>query len=162
MKKLLPLACLSLLLCGSSFAQRVYNSDRCEVAAAEITGKKSEDEFKKLKPIQLGAFDTIIGEEELTTRVYRLPRTKLFVIASIFYTDESMASDRGNDSISMSLAISTKPKRDVLNSLSYSDAEAPEEGFDVGRVTTMYKAGRRVFMIVMECRKPSASSGDKS
>jgi hypothetical protein len=153
MKKFLPLAFLSLSLCSSGFAQTVY-SDRCDVAALDISGKKPE-EFDKLQGEHLGAFDTIIGEEELTVRIYRLPRTKLFVIASVFYTDESMASEKGYDSVSMQLAISTKPKRDVLNSLTFSDAEMPLEGFDVGRVTTKVKSARQAFMILMECRRPS-------
>ena len=128
------------------------NSDRCEVIAVDVTGK-NPSQWAGLKGLRLGIFDTTIAEEELTTRIYPLPKTNLFVVASVWYTDESMASKRGADSISMQLFVSTKPKRDLRNSLVYSDAEVPMNAFDVGRVTAMAKTGRRTYILMMECKE---------
>ena len=139
------------LFAGVTLAQS-SNSDRCEVIAIDVTGKKPS-QWDRLQGRRLGVFDTTMGEEELTTRTYPLPKTKLFVVASVWYTDESMASKRGADSISMQLFVSTKPKRDLQNSLVYSDAEMPLNGFDVGRVTAMAKTGRRTFILMMECKE---------
>jgi hypothetical protein len=37
-------------------------------------------------------FSPTVGEEELTTKHYRFPGSRLFVTASIFFTDESLSS----------------------------------------------------------------------
>ena len=127
----------------SAFAQS-GNSDQCEVIVINIKSKK---------PVLLGSFKTTIAEEELTTKSFPLPGTKLFIVASVFYTDESMASTKGADSISLELALSRGKKRNVLTSLSWAEAEIPLNGFDVGRVTMkVVTQGRRAF-VMMECRK---------
>src|SRR5215210_451572 len=133
-----------LLFCAPSRFAQSGNSDRCEVAIVDINTKKSTE---------LGTFSTVIAEEELTTRAFRLPRTNLFIVASVFYTDESMASEKGADSVSLELALSRSRKRNVLRSLSWAEAEMPLNGFDVGRVTMMIKANGRPQLVVMECKK---------
>ncbi|HEX6715594.1 MAG TPA: hypothetical protein VF088_00700, partial [Pyrinomonadaceae bacterium] len=72
------------------------NSDRCEVIVIDVTGKEPS-QWERLKAQRLGIFDTTIAEEESTTKIYPLPKTNLFVVASVWYTDESMASKRGSD-----------------------------------------------------------------
>lgn len=139
------------LCAGVAFAQS-SNSDRCEVIAIDVTGKKLP-RWDRFEGRRLGTFDTTIAEEELTTKIYPLPKTNLFVVASVWYTDESMASKRGAPSISMQLFVSTKPKRDLQSTLVYSDAEMPLNAFDVGRVTMMAKTGRRTFVLMMECKE---------
>lgn len=142
---------LLLMFAGLSVAQTAV-SDRCHVFVANVTGKKvSSAKFSDAR--ELGTFDTVVGEEELTTRTYRLPNSKLFVIASVWYTDESMASTKGADSMSLQLMIASRGTRDVLRSLAYADAEMPVNGFDVGRVTTFIKTANRSRVVVMECRK---------
>jgi hypothetical protein len=140
-----------LLFTGVSFAQTGV-SDRCKVFVVNITGKNPSD-AKFSNAIELGAFDTIAGEEERTTKTYRLPNTRLYVIASVWYTDESLASAKGADSISLELLIGRQPRRDMLRSLTYADAEMPVVGFDVGRVTTSIKTGKRTRVVLMECRQ---------
>ena len=139
------------LYAGVAIAQS-GNSDRCEVIVIDVTGKKVS-QWDRLKGQRLGIFDTTIAEEESTTKIYPLPKTNLFVVANVWYTDESMASKRGSDSITMQLFVSTKPKEDFQNSSVYSAAEMPLNAFDVGRVTAMAKTGRRTFILMMECRE---------
>ncbi len=141
--KILRFGC-ALFLCASTTFAQSSNADRCTVAAADVQTKKSTE---------LGSFSTIIAEEELTTKAFRLPRTRLFIIASVFYTDESMASEKGQDSISLELALSRGKQRDVLGSLSWAEAEMPLSTFDVGRVTMLIKVNARAQLVVMECRK---------
>jgi hypothetical protein len=142
LKKTFYLACL-FFLCASASSAQSGNSDRCEVTIADINTKKSA---------QLGSFTTNIAEEELTTRAFRLPHTKLFIVASVFYTDESMASKKGADSVSLELAVSRSRTRNVLGSLTWAEAEMPLSGFDVGRVTLLVKANGRAQLVLMECR----------
>lgn len=142
--KQLSLTCLIVLVCAGPTLAQSGNSDRCEVALADIKIGRST---------QLGTFTTVIAEEELTTRAFRLPGTKLYVVASVFYTDESMASERGADSVSLELLLSSGRKRDVLRSLSWAEAEMPLNGFDVGRVSMIVRVNGRPKMVLMECRK---------
>ena len=104
--KTLCCGCALFLWASTTFAQS-SNSDRCTVTAADMQTKKSAE---------LGSFATVIAEEELTTRAFRVPHTGFFIVASVFYTDESFASEKGADSISLELALSRGKQRDVLGS----------------------------------------------
>ena len=118
--KNLLFACAVLLACAApSWAQNPHY-DRCEVGVTNLSTLRSG---------VLGSFDTVVGEEERTTKAFRLPGTKLFVVAAVFYTDESMGSPEGSDSMSLELTLSNSRRRDVLRSLSFADAENPSEGF---------------------------------
>lgn len=143
MSKPLSFGCLLLLCAAPTFAQN-SNSDRCIVTVADLQTKKSAE---------LGSFSTVIAEEELTTRAFKLPRTTLFIVAAVFYTDESMKSEKGQDSVSLELALSKSKERDVLASLSWAQAEMPLSAFDVGRVTMLIKVDGRAQMVLMECKK---------
>jgi hypothetical protein len=134
----------ALFLCAATTLAQSSNSDRCTVTAADMQTKKS---------VELGSFQTVIAEEELTTRALRLPRTGLFIVASVFYTDESMASEKGADSISLELALSKGKQRDVLGSLSWAEAEMPLSTFDIGRVTMLIKVNGHAQLVLMECKK---------
>lgn len=143
MSKILRVGCLLSLCASAAFAQS-RNSDRCVVTAVDMRTKKSAE---------LGSFTTVIAEEELTTKAFHLPRTGLFIVASVFYTDESMASEQGADSVSLELALSKSKERDVLASLSWAQAEMPVSTFYVGRVTMLIKTNGRSQLVLMECRK---------
>jgi len=155
-RKLIPIVLVLMFSVSVVFAQTKY-SDRCTVAVVEITGKKlsdlDSDRSPNLKQKELGTFDTVIGEEELTTRSYRLPKTKLFVVASVWYTDESMAGASGRDSMSLQLEISRTSKHQIPSALQFAEAEVLSFHFEVARVTTIFKTQQRSFYIVMECRK---------
>ena len=142
--KQLYFACLILLVCACPTSAQSGNSDRCVVALADVKTGKSTG---------LGTFTTVIAEEELTMRAFRLPGTKLYVVASVFYTDESMASERGADSVSLELTLSRGRKRDVRRSLNWAEAEMPLNGFDVGRVSIIVRVNGHPKMVLMECRK---------
>jgi hypothetical protein len=144
MKRLYPTCLIVILVCASAAFAQSGNSDRCEVALTDVKTGRSQ---------KLGTFTTVIAEEELTTRVFRLPGTKLNIVAAVFYTDESMASERGADSISLELSLSRGQKRDVLRSLSWGEAEMPLNGFDVGRVSLIVRVNGHPKMVLMECRK---------
>jgi hypothetical protein len=146
--------CLLLMSCGSVSVAQAQNSDRCNVAVLDVTGL-SADEIKSAgtnRTKQLGTFDTVIGEGEVTTKVYRLPKTRLFLIANVSYDDETLASTKGADSVSLELTVSTRRTRDLLRSLIFADTEVPLNGFDVGRVSTMVRASGRKQFVIMECR----------
>jgi hypothetical protein len=64
---------LLVIFAGLSFAQTAV-SDRCRVFVANVAGQKTSN-AKLSNARELGTFDTVVGEEELTTRTYRLPNS---------------------------------------------------------------------------------------
>jgi len=157
MRTSVSVVCLSLIACFSSaFAQRAY-SDRCRVTLVEIPQRinSSNIENANLPIVELGTFDTVIYEEESTTRAYRLPGTRLFVVANVFYTDESMAGENSQDSTRLNLSISRMERYDMLSSLQHAGAEVLEPNSEVARVGTMFRYRSRRLYLIMECRKHS-------
>ncbi len=116
---------------------------RCEVGITDIRAQRTRS---------LGAFDTLVAEEERTVKSFGLPGTKLVIVSAVFYTDESMASEQGSDSMSLELALSRNRRRNVLRSLNFADAEMPTS-VAVGRVTMLIKLSGKSQLVLMECRR---------
>jgi hypothetical protein len=152
--------CLIVVVCNIASMAQASKTDHCQVVTLDITGKKT-NQIEDLPGKALGSFDTVRAEEERTTRVYPVPGTHLFVVASVWYTDESLASQKGADSISLELLVSKRPRRNISNALHFSDSEVPMNGFDVARVTTLIKSQRRTIFVIMECRNKSATTSRK-
>ena len=121
---------------------------QCEVYAADIAAKRV------LKRVQ---FSPLIGEEELTNKVFRISGTSLMVTASVFYTDESMASKAGLDSMQLALAISKRSWPDAFQSPNNAVAEMTLANFDTARVQTNVRSGSRRLLIRMECKEKSSN-----
>ena len=155
-KIILP-ALLLVFSVGPISAQQTKYSDRCVVGVIDVTSIRSADleneSSLKTQWRELGSFVTVISEEELTTKSFRLPKSKLYVVASVFYTDESMAGVDSQDSVSLELIISPTPKRNVLSALQMAEAEVLSKNFEVARVSTIYKKQQRSLYVMMECRK---------
>lgn len=134
---------VAILTCPWAMFAQNPNYDRCDLGVTTIGRQETRS---------LGAFDTVIGEEERTIKAFALPGTKLFVVASVFYTDESMASQQGADSVSLELTLSRNRQRNALRSLSFADAEMPAS-VDVGRVTMLIKVNHKRQLVMMECRR---------
>jgi hypothetical protein len=123
------------------------NCHRCEVVAADIAAKRV------LKKVE---FSPVIGEEELTNKVFRIPETNLTVTASVFYTDESMASKAGQDSIQLALAVSKRAWPDAFQSPNNAVSEVTLATFDTARVQTNVRFGFRKLLVSMECKDTSS------
>jgi hypothetical protein len=115
---------------------------RCEVYVADIQSGRV------LKSIE---FSPLTGEEELTTKVFRVPGTGLFVTASVFYTDESMLSQAGADSMELGLAVSRKMWAQAFASPNNAVAELTLNTFDTARVHTNIYSNGRSLLIEMQC-----------
>jgi hypothetical protein len=116
---------------------------QCEVYAADIVSKRI------LKKVQ---FSPVTGEEELTNKVFRIPGTSLMVTASVFYTDESMASKAGVDSMQLALAVSKRSWPDAFRSPNNAVTEITLATFDTARVETNVRSGSRRLLVSMECK----------
>jgi hypothetical protein len=130
------------------FAQK-SKSDVCYVGIMDYSGKDPERQDFVLTR-RLGTFEPLVGEEERTTRVFRLPGIKLFVVASVFYTDESIGI---GESVSLQVSVSSKRKFDPLHSLRNAEAEVVYRPPYVARSYLLLKVRGRPKLIMIECRR---------
>lgn len=123
-------------------AQR--GSDHCEMYVVDA-GAKTQ--------VMLEKFTTIIGEEELTSKTFRFLKTGLFITASVYYTDESMASVNGYDSMMLGVAVSEKPLVDAFSAPNNAFAEVTLATLDTVRAKKNYRIKGRTYLIGIECSK---------
>jgi len=117
------------------------------VIAGDIASKRI------LKKVE---FSPLTGEEELTNKVFGIPGTSLMVTASVFYTDESMASRAGLDSVKLALAVSKRSWPDAFRSPNNAISEITLASFDTARVQTSVRSGSRRLLVSMECKDTSS------
>ena len=140
---LIIIAGLALVLSSNdALAQR--GSDNCELYVVDADLKKE---------VMLEKFTTTIGEEELTNKSYPLSKTGLVVTASVYYTDESMASAHGNDSMMVGVAVSNKALPDAFSTPNNATAEVTLATLDVIRSKMYYKVNSKTYLIGVQCSK---------
>jgi hypothetical protein len=143
MKQILLIIIAGLALALSSndaLAQR--GSDNCEMYVVDVDLKKE---------VMLEKFTTIIGEEELTNKSYPLSKTGLVVTVSVCYTDESMASTHGLDSMILGVAVSRKALPNAFSTPNNAFAEVTLATLDVVRAKMYYKANSKTYLIGVQC-----------
>jgi hypothetical protein len=106
-------------------ACHVYVLDLAKSSRALKTAEKAESEEAVAKALAAAQtifpeFRPTIGEEELTTKHYSFPGTKLVITATVYYTDESMASHGDgasasrNDSVLIGITVSNRGKASAI------------------------------------------------
>src|SRR5437867_11370672 len=122
MRRIVIANLIVLLLWGFAGAQS--RSDTCHVYVVDVAKARKaaesgsgEANVKALSQAQtvFPEFRTEIGEEKLTTKTYPFPGNDLVITASIFYTDESMASAEGQDSMLVGIVVSSRAERDAIS-----------------------------------------------
>jgi hypothetical protein len=105
-------------------------------------------------------FRTVVAEEQLTTKSYPFPGARLFITASVYYTDESMASAHGADSMQLAVAVGPKAFPDALDADDNAAAELTLGGADTARAKKYLKVGGRRYLVGVECRRGQDKSSD--
>lgn len=145
------LMCLIYIAFASSCFAQGFMKFECVVATLNLDSAKSEA-IAKQSVKQIGKFRVDgVGEEQRISKYFRLPKTKWFIVASLYSTDESLASRNGADSLDMELSLARQRRRNIFVSPSYASAEAPFNSFDVSRVTMIAKVDGHRQLVVMEC-----------
>jgi hypothetical protein len=133
-------------------------TDRCHVyvvdtALAKKAAEADEDAGAAAKAIKiLGEFKPKIGEEELTTVHYSFPGTKWIVTASVFYTDESMASKKSQDSMQVGIVIAPNAAKDALSAPNNAVAETTyDASTDKVRIKKFLTVDGRSYLVGLEC-----------
>jgi hypothetical protein len=145
MKQILVIIIAGLtLVLSSNNALAQTRSDNCELYVVDVDLKKE---------LMLEKFTTVIGEEELTNKSYPLSKTGLVVTASVYYTDESMASAHGNDSMMVGVAVSKEALPNAFSTPNNALAEVTLATLDVVRAKMYYKVNSKTYLIGVQCSK---------
>ena len=138
--------------------------DRCHVYAVDVAAAKralelSGDEQAQIKAMKAAEtmfpeFVLTPKEEELTTKHFRLPGSTQVITASVYYTDESMASAEGSDSIIVGVAVGP---REIENAVAFpamnSSIAETVYGGHTGKVRAKQyvKINGKLFLVGIEC-----------
>jgi hypothetical protein len=170
------LGALLTLLCffeaSNGFAQQ-RGEDACHVYVVDVvkpkhafeTVPRTNNEAADEKALSVGQtifpeFRPTIGEEELTTKHYSFPGSKLIITASVFYTDESMASHghgqfvSHSDSMLIGVTVSSRAKQSAIDASAGNNAIA-EVTYD--QYTNKVRAQKyitvrgRLYLVGIEC-----------
>ena len=97
-------------------------------------------------------FRTVIGEEELTTKTFPFPNSRLTITASIYYTDESMASSNSSSSMLVGVVVSSTAQRDALSAADNAVSESTLKDVDTVRVKKYLNVNSRLYLVGVECK----------
>ncbi len=163
MKRIILANLIVLLLSTVVVAQN--QGDTCHVYILDVVkARKAFDEFHETGNAQADAkalsvgqtlfpeFRTVVGEEELTTKTYPFPSSNLIITASVYYTDESMASSEGADSMLLGIVLSSKAQRDAISAENNAVAEVTDnDNTDTVRAKKYVKVNGRLYLVGIEC-----------
>jgi len=164
MKSVVIANLLILLILGTASAQS--QSDVCHVYVLDVAkARRAAESFTETgnaaadaKALSVGQtvfpeFSPVVGEEELTTRSYRFPDTRLMITASVYYTDESMASAEGSDSMTIAIAVSPKSLKNALTAEQNAASEVTSSKVDTVRAKKYLRVNGLLYLIGIECRR---------
>jgi hypothetical protein len=145
-------------------ALALNQGDVCHVYVVDVAkARKALDEYhdtgnpeadtKTLASAQtvFTEFTAVVGEEVLTTKTYQFPGSNLVITASVYYTDESMASSEGADSMLLGIAVSAKAQEDATTSEDNAVAEMTLNERDIVRAKKFLRVNGRLYLVGIEC-----------
>ena len=165
MRRIVFAKLIVLLMLSTGGAQS--RSDVCHVYVVDVAQAKkaaasfieSGDEKADAKALSVGQtvfpeFKTVVGEEELTTKTYKFPGHNLMITASVFYTDESMASADGSDSMLVGIAVSPTRLKDALVAKNNAVSEVTNnDKLDTVRAKKYLRVNGQLYLLGIECHR---------
>ncbi|HEX8491855.1 MAG TPA: hypothetical protein VF658_03355 [Pyrinomonadaceae bacterium] len=140
-----------------SDACHVYLIDAEEAQKASDAYDRATNDAQRAKALSggvriLGEFSTKVAEEEMTTKTYPFPGSNHVITASVFYTDEMMASTNTADSMLLGIVVADKAQEDALSVSNNAVTEVTYNQFtDVVRVKTNVKIKNRSYLVGLQC-----------
>ena len=149
------------LLCASGSVPAQNSSDSCHVYLVDVKAAQKtyetlapnaspEAQAKALASVMkiLGVFPAVVGEEEMTTKSFPVPESKLIITASVFYTDESMPTD----SMTLGLVVSNRAEKDAISAPNNAVSEVNYDGnTKMVRVRKYVDVNGRNFLVGLQC-----------
>lgn len=169
MMKIIVLTNLIILL-AVAVTPAQTRKDACHVYVVDVEmARKAAEQFQPTGDPQRDAkaaglttfpeFYPTIGEEELTTKTYTFPGSSSIITASVYYTDESMASASGSDSMVVAIAVAPKAQTNAISAENNAASEVPDNvHLDVIRVKQFLKMNGRLHLVGIECRQQAKSN----
>jgi len=131
---------------------------RCTVGAQKaLSNRPDELSIRTNSAIDIGSFDVTVAKDADVSKVYRLPGTNLFVIATVSYEDHILGSEQHPDFVNMRIFVSPSRRADYLTAAAYAETQVPfkafgPDDFDSSTVTAVFRfRGRSIMMIGMSC-----------
>ena len=169
MKRFVIANLVILLMLGAARGQS--QSDVCHVYVLDVAkARRVAETFTETgnaaadaKALSVGQtvfpeFSPVMGEEELTTKSYRFPGAGLMITASVYYTDESMASGAGSDSMTIGIAVARGSLKNALTADNNAASEVTSSKVDTVRAKKYLRVNGRLYLIGIECRRKQTSS----
>jgi|SRR5882724_2053876 len=171
MKIILPiLICFSLTVAGAT--PNMPEGDTCYVyvvdvkAARQFMRQMDTEEFENKSQEELEAavkaagyetdyekFVTRVGEQELTTKTFPFPNGHQVITASVFYTDELMASHGHSNSMLMAIYVGERASKNAIFARGAAVAEVSyDAGTDMVRVKKNVRVDGRAYLVGLECK----------
>jgi len=141
----------------------VYVVDVAKARKADANFHETRDREKDLKVLAIGStdfepFTTSFREEEATTKHFHVSGTRDYITATVYYTDESMASPGRGDievndqSIELAVVVGLRP---YANALGVPGAAITEATYDssrkVLRAKKFVKLRGREYLVGVQC-----------
>ena len=160
------------LLVLSQAAAAQSMSDACHVYLIDFEAAQKASEAyeratnseQRLKALSggvkiLGEFSAKVAEEEMTTKTFAFPGSNHVITASVYYTDETMASRNTADSMLLGIVVADKAQENALNAPNNAVTEVTyNESTDVVRVKTNVKIKNRSYLVGLQCNVQTRSS----
>jgi hypothetical protein len=129
---------------------------RCTVDTQKaMSNRPDELTIRTNSAIDIGSFDVIVAKDADVSKVYRLPGTSLFVIATVSYEDHILGSEQHPDFVNMRIFVSPSRRADYLTAVAYAETQVPFKAFgpdDFSTVTAVLRLrGRSIMMVGMSC-----------
>ncbi|HYO92505.1 MAG TPA: hypothetical protein VEQ40_12750 [Pyrinomonadaceae bacterium] len=154
-----------ILLVALQAAAAQSMADACHVYLIDVeAAQKASDDYDRATTNEqrekalsggikiLGKFSTKVAEEEMTTRTFPFPGSNYVITASVYYTDEMMASSNTADSMLLGIVVSDTAQESALNTPNNAVAEVTYNQFtDVVRVKTNVKLNNRSYLVGLQC-----------
>ena len=166
------LATTLLLLLSADLVAQTGN-DACHVYVVDVAkSQKAFESFRETgndeadaKALSVGQtlfpeFYPVLGEEQLTTKHYPFPGGRLVITASVYYTDESMAShphgesEVHSESMLVGVTVANKAKADAVSASAGEGAIAEvtyDEYTNKVRAKKYVTVGGRSYLVGIEC-----------
>ena len=130
----------------------VFLIDSALASRYDDASEKERERIAKLAQTIFPEFRPRVGEEELTTKTYRFPRSKLIITASVFYTDESLRSEKSADSIMVGVVVSPKKLTEAFSAGNNAVAEATYTGEAITvKAKKFLRVNNRLYGVGIEC-----------
>jgi len=154
MRRILFLSVILSALCGVARGE----IHRCVVGLQKgVSNRPDEVSIDLNSRIEIGSFDVTVAKNTDNLKVYRLPGTKLFVSATVYYEDHILGSEQHPDFVNMRIFVSPQKRDDFLTAVAYAETQVPFRAFgsdpyDSSTVTAVLRRqGRSFTMVSLSC-----------